>query len=523
MLLPLVVSALARDLWAPDEPRYAEVAREIVERGDWLVMHLAGAVYPDKPPLLFWLAALLGSLGGFWPPLLRLVSLAASAGVAWLTGRIARGAFGPAEGRWAPVLVLGTAMWTEIGGRLQIDPLLAFLSTAALAVLWLPADSPTSAARRLRVAGIAVGLGLLAKGPVAIVLVGLPLAAMRLLAGPRPGPRAPRRAWVEALLLALAPGLLWAALAVAREPGLARELFYGQHLERVVEGKRHPGPFWRPLTRHPLLLLPWTAAVVAGLGVAFRHARARRRGRDHDRELVRAGAWFVALFLFFSAIPVKRDLYLLPAYPAAALLGAWALARASERGRLGRGLAWTALPALGLAGAALVTAGFVPKARAELGADLAWRGPLAGAALLAAALGAAHAWRRVGLSGLARRLALGWALGGAAALALVLPALDRAKSPRPLAERLAARPERPVAIPCLGVQPEAYRFYGGVPTTRDHDLRRALERDGADFLALVRAEEWEALPEQLRARLRIAETARVGSRRIHVVVAALPR
>lgn len=523
LLLPLVVSALTRDLWAPDEPRYAEVAREIVERGDWLVMHLAGAVYPDKPPLLFWLSALLGWAGGWWPPLMRMVSLAASAGVAWLTGRIARRAWGNCEASWAPVLVLGTAMWTEIGGRLQIDPLLALLSTAALTALWGPAANAAAAARRLRWAGLSVGLALLAKGPVAFVLVGLPLAAMRLLAGPQKAPRPPRRAWIEALVLALAPGLLWAAFAVAREPLLARELFYGQHLERVVQGKRHPGPFWRPAMRHPLLMLPWTAVVLAGLAAAWRQFRARRRGGTQDAGLLRAAAWWLALFVFFSAIPVKRDLYLLPAYPAAALLGARALAVGRQRGRVERALAWSALPALALAGAVLVAAGVSSEARVRLGEDLAWRGPLAGAALLAAAAAAALAWRQGGLPALARRLAQGWALGGAVALTLTLPALDRAKSPRPLALRLAARPERPAAIPCLGVQPEGYRFYGRVPATRDHDLAAALERDGQDFLALVRAEHWKALPAGLRSRLRIAETARVGSRRIHILVAAAPR
>jgi len=64
-MLPMVASAWVRDLWAPDEPRYAQVAREIFEGGDFLVMHLCGELYPDKPPLLFWLSGLFGWLSGW--------------------------------------------------------------------------------------------------------------------------------------------------------------------------------------------------------------------------------------------------------------------------------------------------------------------------------------------------------------------------------------------------------------------------------------------------------------------------
>src|SRR5512143_4066017 len=46
------------DLWNPDEPRYAQVTREMVTGGDWVLMHFNGNVYPDKPPLFFWLVAL---------------------------------------------------------------------------------------------------------------------------------------------------------------------------------------------------------------------------------------------------------------------------------------------------------------------------------------------------------------------------------------------------------------------------------------------------------------------------------
>src|SRR5262245_31680375 len=78
LLVPLAVGAFARGLWAPDEPRYAEVAREIFERRDFLVMHLCGDVYPDKPPLLFWIAGVLGWISGWSEGCMRIVSVLAT-------------------------------------------------------------------------------------------------------------------------------------------------------------------------------------------------------------------------------------------------------------------------------------------------------------------------------------------------------------------------------------------------------------------------------------------------------------
>ena len=153
-MLPMVISAVVRDLWAPDEPRYGEVAREVYENGSFLVMHLCGAVYPDKPPLLFWLSGLGGWMTGWSEWALRVPSLLATGLTAWMVVVLARRWWGEVEARWAPVIFLTLAMVTAVGGRLQIDPLLMVLCVGALVV----GTTPTTDPRRRTWALLAAGL-----------------------------------------------------------------------------------------------------------------------------------------------------------------------------------------------------------------------------------------------------------------------------------------------------------------------------------------------------------------------------
>jgi 4-amino-4-deoxy-L-arabinose transferase-like glycosyltransferase len=515
MLLPLIASAWARELWAPDEPRYAQVAREIYERGDFLVMHLCGRVYPDKPPLLFWLSGLCGWLSGwneFW---MRVPSLLATLGTAWLVARIARSWWGPRTAAWAPALYLGTAMVTDIGGRLQIDPLLAFLCTLALWMVGCSDHGRLGPAARVLVAGLCVGIGGLAKGPVALVNVGLVVIAWAWLAPSGTLPRVRPTVWLGALALSLAPSVLWAISASFAEPQLAGELFFGQHAGRVTQADRHPGPIWKHLLRMPLWLLPWTLVVAAGLVDGWRNLWRKVAGQPCDAGRIQAAAWLAALLLFYSIIPPKRDLYLLPAYPAAALLAASAVVTALDRRRLSR---W-----IGFAGPVVLLAVGVGVSLAVLFTDrlggLEWRGPLVGLplvvgsalAIVFAGTGRIQQW---GVAVLA-----GWGAFAVLLSAVVMPPINPLKSAKTLALELAARPERPSEVPCWGVRPEGYRFYsdGRLPTVASSDLEAALRRDVADFLALIHIDNWATVDPYLRTRMRVLQERRVGGKELVVV------
>jgi 4-amino-4-deoxy-L-arabinose transferase-like glycosyltransferase len=516
LLLPMIASAAVRGLWAPDEPRYAEVAKEAWESGNLLVLHLCGDVYADKPPLVYWLAGLCGAATGWSEFAMRAPSLLATLGTAWLVGRFAAQAWSAREARLAPAIYLTLALVVEMGGRLQLDPTLTFLCTASL-YLATAGGRFGAGTGRVLAAGLCLGLAALAKGPVAWSNFGIVWLAWVLVE--RRG-RRPRLADLGFVLLAVAPVAVWALAAMQIEPALREELLYRQHLGRMTRAISHPGGAHEPTVELLVLTLPWTPLWLAGILRGLRPGSGRA-----DPGLRRASVWLLALLLFFSLVAEKRNLYLMPAYPAVALLAArWLAAAAPGLARAGS-RAWrvATLPQavlLGLAGlAACLAFAFEDRILERLpGADrLALRGlavglpALAGAALAlrAARRGRVEAFTRA-ITGTAVVLGLGLALAA-------MPLIDPRKSAEGMARVLAARPERPLEIPCVGVQPEGYRFYSGLPLVKDEGglrIAAAFSRDGADFLALCAERSFADLPAAVREGSRILDEHPVGSRSV---------
>lgn len=300
----------------------------------------------------------------------------------------------------------------------------------------------------------------------------------------------------------------------AERPELALRLI-GKPASYVASRPEHGGPPWKPGLRLLFQLLPWTPLVLVGLREAWR-ARPRHGRTPADRGLVLAAVWLACEVLFFSLVPAKRDLYLLPAYPAAALLAARALAAWMRRGgRAGAEIAassWVLVLATSVV--PLCVWIFLPPVHA-----LGWRIAAVFAPGFVLGCVALRSWRHGDARGWASAALA--AVGSSATLAalLLLPLADPWKSARSVALALASRPERPSLVPCVGVHPEGYRFYGGVPAVADR-LEEALEHDGAELLALVRDRDWNKLDRGLRRRLVILEQHRVGSRGIYVVGAA---
>ncbi len=516
-----------RGFWAPDEPRYAQIAREAWDSGSLLVLHICGELYPDKPPLVFWLAGTLGKLSGWSEFWMRVPSILATIGSAVLTARIARRWFSARIAAWSVAFYLGTAMVFEIGGRLQLDPVLSFLGLAALALLVDDDGGERALTRRTWLAGLCLGLGALAKGPIAWLPVGFALLAWAFLPGTfRFAPRRTFAAWSGLVMLALLPVATWALLAIRAEPALAKPLLFGQHVGRITAGDQHPGPVWDHLRSMPVLLLPWTLVFAAGAIWAWKSFRGRV-----NPGLVRIAIWFAAVFVFFSIIPPKRDLYLLPIYPGAALIAAFAFDAALAEGRLRRWIGVSTgvlvvLPGGLLATAPILVARIMDSRPEWLGdvenpVEFARLCVLPGCVLAAGGILAlfAHARSRPAL----------WAdaIGGGTALAIALaaftlvPAVDEYKCARKLASIVAARPERPSLVSCAGVRPEGIRFYGGVPA-RGGGVEEALAREGAAFLALCSEKEFEILSPDVRGAVREVGRARVGRRSVLVLVRAGP-
>lgn len=392
----------------PSDARYAEIAREMVASGDWLLPRLLGILHFHKPPLIYWLSglgtALLGPTEWGARACQGVLGLALVATV-W---RFARRHLGADAAPWAAALAATTPALVGAGRMITTDLLLATLQAVALTA-WYDVWSGRGGRGALVALYASLGGAFLAKGPVGWLVPGLVLALFRWRVGGR-GDR--RVAWGLGwgVPLAAAVGLPWYLWAAARTPGLLSYFVGGQIASRLQEGGMgHPHAWYYFLGVFPALGLPWVLFAPAGW------RRLRAEGSPLAPFLL---AWAAVPPLFFSLPSSKLPLYVLLSYPALALAGAAALTAPAEPRRP---LAWAGALVVGAGGAlSLVGLGVVPLR----GGD--WAGvepaglarlllPLAAVAAAAGSAALAEAWR--GRPGGAARGAAALALGLAACTA----------------------------------------------------------------------------------------------------------
>jgi len=337
-----LISLASRGSVPIDETRYLAVAWEMWTRADFLVPYLNGEPYSHKPPLLFWLIQAgwyAGGVSEWWPRalpgLLSFINLL-------LIYRLARLLWpaAPWVARTAPLLTVTSLLWALFATAIMFDMLLTLcVLTGLLGII--------HAAKRRRggwpLLALAVGLGLLAKGPV-ILLHLLPPALLAPLWSPALGQN--RGRWYLGMTWAVLGGALlalgWALPAAARGgAAYADAIFWGQTAHRVVNAFAHEQPFWWYLPLLPVLLFPWF--LWPGL---WRGLRASWRG-PWDPGVRFVMTWVGSVFVAFSLVSGKQPQYLLPLVPGIMLLAARAIRRGPDsRERL-------LLPAFGLALAGL--------------------------------------------------------------------------------------------------------------------------------------------------------------------------
>jgi 4-amino-4-deoxy-L-arabinose transferase-like glycosyltransferase len=304
-------------------------------RGSWLVPYVNGAPYSGKPPLLFWLTLAGWKVLGVQEWWLRLVpALFALAGI-FLARQLARRLW-PKRGDVAdlvPWILLGTVAWALYGTLVMFDMLVSvFTLLGLLGIVMAWRRGPAGWV----IVGLAIGLGVLSKGPVILLYV-LPVTLAAPWWGGGDG-----RVWsrwylglLGAVALGAGIGLAW-ALPAAFAGGTAYEdkLLWHQTADRLVHAAHHRRPIWWYLPFLPLLGFPWTLspAVWRGLG-RLRGSAAEGEGRTEPGVRF-CLAWLVPTLVVFSLISGKQAHYLLPAYPAFALLAARALADAVGEWRL---------------------------------------------------------------------------------------------------------------------------------------------------------------------------------------------
>lgn len=323
-----------RPLLPVDETRYLSVAWDMWRRSGFLVPYLNGHPYSDKPPLLFWLMIAGWHFFGtveWWPrlvaPLAALVSLALTrhlAVVLWPSRPLPRDL--------APMLLVGTVFWMLYQTLTMFDMLLA--ATALLALIGLLRAWRHGGWLGFALAGVAIGLGVLAKGP-AILLHVLPAALLAPLWAGRleEAPATPVGGWgwwYKGIGLAVgigaAIGLAWAVPAGISGGAAYREaIFWGQSAGRMVQSFAHARPVWWYAAILPGLILPWL------LWPRLWWSIGRTSGLFGDGGVRFALIWFAVAFVAFSLISGKQLHYLLPEFPALALLAARLLAGSEGR------------------------------------------------------------------------------------------------------------------------------------------------------------------------------------------------
>ncbi|WP_421245684.1 ArnT family glycosyltransferase [Aeromonas sanarellii] len=412
LLIALVVLGAGlglRDPWPADEPRFALIAKEMVESGQWLFPMRGGEIYPDKPPLFMWGIAIGYLLTGSIKVAFLLPSLLAGLLTIALVWDLGRRLWSAQIGFMAGLLLLFTVQFTLQAKTAQIDALVTFFITLGVYgfVRFLLCGGGW---RWYWLGWFAAGLGIITKGVGLLALLILIPAVWTHREKIR---TATRGDWLKGLagplfmVLAIALWLVPMLLAVAQsgDPVLQAyrdNILLRQTVTRYANAWHHVKPFWYYLTSVippfwlPLsLLLPW-------LVVAWRKAI-----QGQDRRIILLLGYLVLVILFFSASPGKRGVYVTPGTPALALLTAPFVADLLARvwpARLLGGLGWLlGIICVGGAGALAFSARLASRL-GDLG-PAPWLPLLAmgGALLLVNAL-----LRRAPLSALLCSLAVGW-------------------------------------------------------------------------------------------------------------------
>ena len=333
-VLVRVLTLAAYPLHDTTEARYAEVARLMLVSENWITPQIAdGVPFWGKPPMSFWLTASSFKLFGLNEFAARLPSLLLLLLTGWLVLLLATKVYARQAGLAATTILATSAIGFVAAGAVMTDAALLFATTLALVAFWM---ATVEKDRRWQyVFFVALGLGLLAKGPVALILAGFPIAVWLFLS--RKDVLATRcMPWVNGSLVMLAVAAPWYILAELETPGFLEYFLVGEHWLRFVEsgwqgdlyGSAHARPrgaiwlFWIAAAA------PWSLIAIYWLSRTWIAERRFPALTAFQRYAV---LWCVTPMLFFTLSGNILPAYVLPGIPGLALLLAKPLDRASPR------------------------------------------------------------------------------------------------------------------------------------------------------------------------------------------------
>jgi 4-amino-4-deoxy-L-arabinose transferase-like glycosyltransferase len=311
-VLPMVLlyPSLGFYLLEPDEGRYAQIPREMLDRGEWVVPTLQGEAYLDKPPLMYWLIKLSYMVFGVHEVAARLVPAVCVHLTVLAVYLMGRRSVGERAAFWAALLLSVSPGYVSVARLLLLDGLLVLCVTVSV-LCGLEAVRTG----RLKLgwwiaSAIGSGLGFLTKGPISEVLLFPPLMAFALLN------RSTARVgfWKLALfgVIVFSVNLPWYVGIYLKQPEFLRYFFWEHNVMRFLQPFDHLQPVWYYV---PILLAGFLPGVI--VGVAYLRSLLFTVGEGQVRTQM-GGFWFLAgawCIFFFSCSGSKLPTYILPAFP----------------------------------------------------------------------------------------------------------------------------------------------------------------------------------------------------------------
>jgi 4-amino-4-deoxy-L-arabinose transferase-like glycosyltransferase len=406
----------SRPLFNPDEGRYAEIPREMLAGGDWVIPHLNGLAYIEKPPLQYWATALSLRVFGVGEFAARFYTALCALGTVIAVGCIAKALWGAMVALRTAAVLSSLMLFVILGQLLTLDMSLTFYMTLALGAFLLAQREASAAGPRelnsrsyrgwMLLAWAATALGVLTKG---LVAAAVPTAVLTLYSLWSRDVSPWRRLYLRwGLPLFLVIAVPWHWLAARRSADFLQFFFVHEHLSRyLTPSADREEAWWFFAVVFALGSIPWTLSALRVVLLGWQ----RRAPRGQFDATLFLWLWVVFVGVFFSLSDSKLIPYILPAMPALALL-----IGASDTRTLSRDVLWTSLLTI-LAGVALAGASlYGPRVLAATGRNqyfLMLAKPLIEVAALLVFSGVFVALQRSrDLTRAAVFLGVGWCLAG---------------------------------------------------------------------------------------------------------------